>query len=575
MAKYDCTYQPEMKDLTATKAWKQLVQHKRQLDAEGMDLRRWFQEDPDRTSRLSFETCDYLFDLSRNLVTDETLDLLCELAQEMGLSAYQQAMISGEHINVSEDRAVLHTALRRGRTEEPIVNDEGNLSQKIQDELDRMYRFAHMLHAGALRGFSGKKFTHVLNIGIGGSDLGPSMFYEAMAPLLQYGIECSYVSNLDAYDLQRALKDLDPETTLVLVVSKSFKTMETLTNAAGALHWLHQRYEALGYGDCMEGDQDMLVATQFVGVSSEARRVQDFGIRPEYSFSLFKWVGGRYSVDSACGLSLIIAFGEQVFQRFLSGFRAMDRHFLETPFRSNVCVLMALINLWYVDFLGAQTHAVIPYSEQLAQFPAYLQQLTMESNGKSVTQCGHKVSYDTGEIYWGQAGINGQHAFFQLMHQGTHLVPADFIAYVTPFVPKDQMGQVFQMECDTHEMLLANFLAQTKALAFGRTAEETRTMGVDEAHVAARTFQGNKPSTSILGKQLTPEALGSLIALYEHIVFTEGCLWGINSFDQWGVEIGKTIAKDIAPAFRDQQAMDRQDSSTKQMIAFCRHQAIK
>lgn len=432
--------------------------------------------------------------------------------------------------------------------------------------LDSLSAFAARVRAGEWLGITGKRVTHVVNIGIGGSDLGPVMVYEALKPYADAGIEARFVSNIDPTDLAQKTSDLDPETTLFIVASKTFTTLETLTNARLARDWLWAGLQASGaISDDDDDARTDAVAHHFVAVSTALDKVAAFGIDPTNAFGFWDWVGGRYSVDSAIGLSLAIALGPDAFRELLAGFHAVDEHVRTTPLERNVPVLMGLLNVWYVNFHGAQSHAVLPYAQQLSRFPAYLQQLTMESNGKSVRWDGTPVTTDTGEVFWGEPGTNGQHAFYQLIHQGTRLIPADFIAFVNPAYPLTDDGQ------DVHELFLANFLAQTKALAFGKTAEEVEAEGTTGALVAARTFPGNRPTTSIFAPALTPRVLGQLIALYEHITFTQGTIWGINSFDQWGVELGKQLAMQIAPAIGgDESAIEAQDASTKALLAYYR-----
>ena len=427
-----------------------------------------------------------------------------------------------------------------------------------------MYAFAERVRSGEWKGVSGKRIEHVLSIGIGGSDLGPVMVYEALKPYADAGIDCTYVSNIDPNDMAEKVKGLDPETTLVIVVSKTFTTLETLTNAREAKTWMLKSLRDAGVIDGTPEQDAEAIRRHFVAVSTALDLVADFGIDPENAFGFWSWVGGRYSVDSAVGLSLIVALGPERFQGFLEGFHEVDQYFVNTPFDKNVVALMGLLNVWYVNFFGAESHAVLPYNQYLHRFPAYLQQLTMESNGKHVRWYGTPITTATGEIFWGEPGTNGQHAFYQLIHQGTRMVPADFIAFVnTPNAVEDN-GQ------DVHELFLGNFLAQTKALAFGKTADEVRAEGTAEWMVPARCFEGNRPTTSIFGVDLTPHALGALIALYEHITFIEGTVWGIDSYDQWGVELGKQLAKQITPAFHDDEALDTQDASTKALIEFYR-----
>ena len=552
-------------DATATPEWAALQAHHDELVASGFHLKDAFASDPERVGKLSFDMDDLHFDLSKNLVTDKTIGLLCDLARAVGLEERRDAMYAGEHINTTEDRAVLHTALRRPASEKGTVFDgDQDCVADVREVLDRMYAFAERVRSGEWKGVTGKKIEHVMSIGIGGSDLGPVMVYEALKPMADAGIDCRYVSNIDPNDMAEKVKGLDPETTLVIVVSKTFTTLETLTNAREAKTWLLATLKAQGAIDgSAEQDADA-IRKHFVAVSTNLELVADFGIDPENAFGFWSWVGGRYSVDSAVGLSLIIAFGPERFECFLKGFHDLDTYFKETPLEKNVVALMGLLNVWYVNFYGAESHAVLPYNQYLHRFAAYLQQLTMESNGKSVRWDGSPVTSATGEIFWGEPGTNGQHAFYQLIHQGTRMIPADFIAFVnTPNPVKDG-------EQDVHELFLGNYLAQTKALAFGKTADEVRAEGTAEWMVPARVFEGNRPTTSIFGIDLTPHALGELIALYEHITFVEGTVWGLDSYDQWGVELGKQLAKQITPAFHDDEALAKQDASTQALINYYR-----
>ncbi|WP_203656534.1 glucose-6-phosphate isomerase [Demequina activiva] len=550
-------------DATTTSAWAELDAHKH---AFAPDLRGWFAEDPGRVERMSLQLGDLHVDLSKNLVTDEILASLVKLAQETGVLDRYQAMLAGEHINTTEDRAVLHTALRRPADAAPdLVVDGQNVDQDVQEVLGRLNEFADGVRSGEWTGVTGKRVETIVNIGIGGSDLGPVMVYEALELYANAGISARFVSNIDPTDMAQKVKGLDPETTLFIVASKTFTTLETLTNARLARAWLWTTLAEAGVDLSDEDKKADAVAHHFVAVSTALDKVEEFGIDPANAFGFWDWVGGRYSVDSAIGLSLAIALGPDVFGELLEGFHTVDRHVAETPVEQNVPVLMGLLNVWYVNFLGSQSHAVLPYAQQLHRFAAYLQQLTMESNGKSVRWDGSPVTTDTGEIFWGEPGTNGQHAFYQLIHQGTRLIPADFIAVVNPAYPLTDGEQ------DVHSLFLANFLAQTKALAFGKTAQEVEAEGTKGALVAARTFAGNRPTTSIFAPALTPAVLGQLIALYEHITFTQGVIWGINSFDQWGVELGKKLALEIAPAIEgDDAALASQDASTQALIAYYR-----
>jgi len=550
-------------DPTTTSAWAELsALH------EGFqpDLRGWFDSDPDRVARLSHDLADLHVDLSKNLVTDDVLAALVRLAEQTGVAERFAQMLAGVHLNTSEDRAVLHTALRRPADASPaLVVDGQDVDHDVQAVLTAMSEFADRVRSGQWRGVTGKQVTTVVNIGIGGSDLGPVMVYEALRPYADAGIEARFVSNIDPTDMAQKTADLDPETTLFIVASKTFTTLETLTNARLARDWLWAGLTASGAIDGSDGAKTDAVAHHFVAVSTALDKVAAFGIDPDNAFGFWDWVGGRYSVDSAIGLSLAIALGPDVFRELLAGFHAVDEHVRTRPLAENVPVLMGLLNVWYTNFLGAQSHAVLPYAQQLHRFPAYLQQLTMESNGKSVRWDGSPVTTDTGEVFWGEPGTNGQHAFYQLIHQGTRLIPADFIAFVNPAYPLTDGGR------DVHSLFLANFLAQTKALAFGKTAAEVEAEGSTGALVAARTFPGNRPTTSIFAPALTPRVLGELIALYEHIVFTQGTVWGINSFDQWGVELGKQLALQIAPAIEgDTDALAAQDASTRALLEYYR-----
>ena len=555
-------------DATATSAWAELEAHRSSFEP---DLRGWFAADPERVPKLSFTLADLHVDLSKNLLTDDVLASLVRLAEQTGVADRYSAMLSGEHINTTEDRAVLHTALRRPPGATPALTVAGqDVDADVQSVLDSMDAFAERVRSGEWRGVTGKKVETVVNIGIGGSDLGPYMIYEALKPYADAGIQARFVSNIDPADIALKTAGLDPETTLFIVASKTFTTLETLTNARLARDWLWTGLEKSG---AVTGDDDSAalsdqektdaVAHHFVAVSTALDKVEAFGIDPANAFGFWDWVGGRYSVDSAIGLSLVIALGPQAFRDLLAGFHAVDEHVGSTPIAENVPVLMGLLNVWYTNFLGAQTHAVLPYAQQLHRFAAYLQQLTMESNGKSVRWDGTPVTSDTGEVFWGEPGTNGQHAFYQLIHQGTRLIPADFIGFVNPAFPLQAEGR------DVHGLFLANYLAQTKALAFGKTAEEVEAEGTTGPLVAARTFAGNRPTTSIFAASLTPRVLGELIALYEHITFTQGVIWGINSFDQWGVELGKQLALQIAPALEgDDAALQAQDASTKALLEY-------
>ena len=546
-------------DPTTTSAWSALSAHHKALTP---NLREWFAADPARAEKFSFTADELHVDLSKNLITSETVELLLKLAEEVKLEQAREAMFSGKHINVTEDRAVLHTALRRPEGYTPALTVDGqDVDADVHAVLKKIYAFAERVRGGEWTGVTGKRIETVVNIGIGGSDLGPVMVYEALKPYADAGITARFISNIDPTDVAEKVSDLDPETTLFIVASKTFGTLETLTNARVAREWL---LSALAEAGALEGKEaSEAVAKHFVAVSTALDKVAAFGIDPENAFGFWDWVGGRYSVDSAIGTSLAIVFGPKVFADFLAGFHAMDEHFRTAPLAQNVPVLMGLLNVWNVNFLGAETHAVLPYDQYLHRFPAYLQQLTMESNGKSVRADGSFVNYATGEVFWGEPGTNGQHAFYQLIHQGTRLIPADFLAFANPVHPTKDGEQ------DVHELFLANFFAQTQALAFGKTEEEVRAEGTAEHVVNARIFRGNRPSTSIMAPRLTPRVLGSLIALYEHITFVQGVVWGIDSFDQWGVELGKKLALDLVPAIEgDREVLARQDSSTASLIDY-------
>ena len=546
-------------DPTTTSAWSALSAHHKALTP---NLREWFAADPARAEKFSFTADELHVDLSKNLITSETVELLLKLAEEVKLEQAREAMFSGEHINVTEDRAVLHTALRRPEGYSPALTVDGqDVDADVHAVLKKIYAFADRVRNGEWTGVTGKRIETVVNIGIGGSDLGPVMVYEALKPYADAGITARFISNIDPTDVAEKVSGLDPETTLFIVASKTFGTLETLTNARVAREWLISSLREAGALEGKEASE--AVAKHFVAVSTALDKVAAFGIDPENAFGFWDWVGGRYSVDSAIGTSLAIVLGPKVFAEFLAGFHAMDEHFRTAPFEKNVPVLMGLLNIWNVNFLGAETHAVLPYDQYLHRFPAYLQQLTMESNGKSVRADGSFVNYATGEVFWGEPGTNGQHAFYQLIHQGTRLIPADFLAFANPVHPTKDGEQ------DVHELFLANFFAQSQALAFGKTEEEVRAEGTAEHVVNARIFSGNRPSTSIMAPRLTPRVLGSLIALYEHITFVQGVVWGIDSFDQWGVELGKKLALDLVPAIEgDREVLARQDSSTASLIGY-------
>ena len=552
-------------DATKTPAWEALGAHFQDLKNTNFSLKDEFANDPNRVANLSFDMDDLHFDLSKNLINNKTVELLCDLGRAVGLEERRDAMYAGEHINTTEDRAVLHTALRRPASDKgQFIVDGQDTVADVHEVLDRMYAFAEKVRSGEWKGVSGKKIEHLVSIGIGGSDLGPVMVYEALKPLADANIDCRYISNIDPNDAAEKLRGLDPETTLVIIVSKTFTTLETLTNAREVKAWMLEQLQAAGAIDGSAGQAADAIKKHFVAVSTNLELVAEFGIDPANAFGFWNWVGGRYSVDSAVGLSLIVVFGPKRFQEFLEGFHDLDVYFQQTPLEKNVVALLGLLNVWYVNFWGFGSHAVLPYNQYLHRFPAYLQQLTMESNGKATRWDGTPVTSSTGEIFWGEPGTNGQHAFYQLIHQGTRPVPADFIAFVNTANP------VKDGEQDVHELFLGNFLAQTKALAFGKTADEVRAEGTAEWMVPARCFDGNRPTTSIFGVDLTPHALGELIALYEHITFVEGTVWGLDSYDQWGVELGKQLAKQITPAFHDDAALAEQDASTKALIEYYR-----
>ena len=552
-------------DPTMTPAWDKLDQL---ADTFEPDLRKMFADDPERTKKFTFQAGDLHVDLSKNLVCPTLVGHLLALAEQTGVADLRNRMFAGEHINVTEDRAVLHTALRRPATDSLTVDGQDAIAD-VHEVLEKVYAFARRVRSGEWVGITGKPVKTVVNVGIGGSDLGPVMAYEALKPYVQEGLECRFISNIDPTDAGETTKDLDPETTLVIVASKTFTTLETITNAKVVRAWLLDALRERGIVTD-EASEKEAIAKHFVAVSTALDKVAEFGIDPDNAFGFWSWVGGRYSVDSAVGTSLAVAIGPEGFADFLAGFNAMDRHFVEAAPEKNVPLLMGLLNVWYSNFLGADTHAVLPYSQYLHRFPAYLQQLTMESNGKSVRRDGSPVTYETGEVFWGEPGTNGQHAFYQLIHQGTRMVPADFIAFANP------TWALGDGDADMHELFLSNFFAQTKALAFDKTSEEVRAEGTPEAIVSARVFTGNRPTTSIMAPALTPSVLGQLIALYEHITFVEGAVWGIDSFDQWGVELGKVLAKQILPAIEgSSEALDAQDQSTRALIEYYRANRTK
>jgi glucose-6-phosphate isomerase len=535
---------PVKKPATKQSAWKALTAHYKA--ASKLHLRQLFADDPKRGQRMAVEALGLYLDYSKNRVTDETIELLLQLAAESGLRARIDAMFSGEKINITEKRAVLHVALRAPK-DESIFVDGKNVVPAVHAVLDRMADFSNRVRSGEWKGHTGKRIRNVINIGIGGSDLGPVMAYEALKHYSERSMTFRFVSNVDGTDFAEAVQDLDPTETLFIVSSKTFTTLETMTNAHTARAW-----SLAGLG----GDEKS-VAKHFVAVSTNAAEVSKFGIDTANMFGFWDWVGGRYSMDSAIGLSTMIAVGPENFRAMLSGFHEMDEHFRTTPFEANLPALMGLLAVWNNDFLGAETVAVLPYEQYLKRFPAYLQQLTMESNGKHVTLAGKAVKKDTGPIYWGEPGTNGQHSFYQLIHQGTRLIPCDFIGFAKPLNP---LGR-------HHDMLLANVFAQTEALAFGKTPEQVKAEGTPDWLVPHRVFEGNRPSNTILAEQLDPETLGKLIALYEHSVFTQGVVWNIDSFDQWGVELGKVLAQRIIPELENPaEPVLNHDSSTNTLI---------
>ncbi|GEC87134.1 glucose-6-phosphate isomerase [Corynebacterium variabile] len=556
-----------MTPLTSLPEWNALVDETARI--RNTTLRDMFRDDPGRSGDLSFDCGPLHVDLSKNLVDFPLLRKLTGLAQASGLEKRRAAMFAGEHINVTEDRAVLHTALRIP-VDQDLSVDGQDVAADVHDVLGRMRDFAKALRSGSWRGSTNHTVKEVVNIGIGGSDLGPMMAAKALRPYLTAGITPHFVSNVDPTDLMETLDGLDAESTLFVISSKTFTTSETLANAHAARRWLLGR---LGTDTSDEDAVRAVVSRHFVAVSTNADEVSKFGIDTRHMFGFWDWVGGRYSVDSAIGLSLMAAIGPRDFMEFVAGFREVDDHFSSEPLEMNVPVLMGMLGVWYTSVLGAQSHAVLPYSHDLGRFPAYLQQLTMESNGKSVCLDGSQVTTETGEIYWGEPGTNGQHAFFQLLHQGTHLIPADFIGFVNP---QDDLVAA-DGSTSMHDMLLANFLAQTKVLAFGRSEEELREAGVEESLIPHKVMPGNRPSTTILADKLTPRVLGALIALYEHITFVQGLVWGVNSFDQWGVELGKKRASDLLPLLTEGSSLsvDTGDASTDDLVEHIRSRRVR
>ena len=530
--------------LTKRNAWKALQTHYQAL--RGVHLRKLFADDPKRGERMVAEAAGIFLDYSKNYITDETIKLLVQLAEESGLHSQIEAMFRGEKINFTEHRAALHVALRAPKSTS-IQVDGKDVVPEVYAVVDKMAEFSNRIRTGEWKGHTGKRMRNVINIGIGGSDLGPVMVYEALKHYSERSMTFRFVSNIDATDFVEAVRDVDAAETLFIISSKTFTTLETMTNAHTAREWLLARL----------GGDEKTVARHFVAVSTNAAEVAKFGIDTANMFEFWDWVGGRYSMDSAIGLSTMVAVGPENFRAMLDGFHQMDDHFRTTPLERNLPVLMGLLGIWYNDFFGTETVAVLPYEQYLKRFPAYLQQLTMESNGKHVTVDGREVTYATGPIYWGEPGTNGQHSFYQLIHQGTHLIPCDFIAFAEPL---NTLGH-------HHDMLLANVFAQTEALAFGKTAEQVEAEGTPDWLAPHRVFKGNHPSNTILATQLTPETLGKLVALYEHLVFTQGTIWQINSFDQWGVELGKVLAQRIIPEVevKAELSLDH-DSSTNNLI---------
>jgi glucose-6-phosphate isomerase len=528
--------------LTQLAAWKALKAHHEKIST--LHLRQLFHDDPGRGTRLTAEAEGIYLDFSKHRITDETVKLLLELAEESGVKARLEAMFSGEKINITEKRAVLHVALRAPKGEKIFVDGE-DVVPAVHEVLDRMSAFSERVRSGEWKGHTGKSIKNVINIGIGGSDLGPVMAYEALRHYSRRDMTFRFVSNVDGTDFAEATRDLDAEETLFIISSKTFTTLETMTNAHTARAWALKR---LG--------EEKSIAKHFVAVSTNAEEVTKFGIDTANMFGFWDWVGGRYSMDSAIGLSTMLAVGPENFSKLLAGFHAIDEHFRTAPFEKNLPVLMGLLSVWYNDFFDAQTVAVLPYDQYLKRFPAYLQQLTMESNGKHVTLSGDHVEYQTGPIFWGEPGTNGQHSFYQLIHQGSKLIPCDFIGF----------GKTLNPLGNHHDLLMSNVFAQAEALAFGKTPEEVKAEGTPDWLVPHRVFEGNRPSNTILLEELTPEALGKLVALYEHSVFTQGAIWQIDSFDQWGVELGKVLAKKIIPELEGKDPGGKHDSSTNTLI---------
>lgn len=554
-----------------TKSWKNLEKHYKKISK--MNLRDEFAKDSQRAKNLSYQIGDLYIDLSKNLINSETISLFSGLAEDIDLKSRINDQFNGVHINNTEDRAVLHSALRYPEDKSgTLIVDGQDVIGDAWIELNKMFDFSEKVRNGEHKGITDKKIETVVNIGIGGSDLGPVMVYEALRGYSNCDITAKYVSNIDPTDMAQKLKGLNPETTLFIVCSKTFTTLETLTNARVAKTWLLNTLDS----QLNDYDKSDAIKRHFIAVSTALDKVEQFGIDKNNAFGFWNWVGGRYSVESVVGISLAIVYGKDVFKEFLSGFHTVDSYFKETEFKNNIVVLLGMLNIWYVNFFNASSHAVLPYNQYLHRFPAYLQQLTMESNGKKVRCDGSTSEIETGEIFWGEPGTNGQHAFYQLIHQGTKMIPCDFIAMANPIHNTKDFGVNGDEDHDVHELFLANFLAQTKALAFGKTREEVQAEGVAQDLVNAKIFEGNRPTTSIMASSLTPSVVGQLIALYEQITFVQGMVWGLNPFDQWGVELGKVLALGIYPAIsKDDQALSEQDASTQSLINFYRQNRKK
>lgn len=553
---------PDVVDVTGTQAWRALVDHQRAVAAT--TIRELFADDPARAQDFTVDAVDLHVDYSKHRATRETLRLLLDVAQAVDLRGRIDAMFRGDKVNATEGRSVLHTALRLPRGASLTVDGQDVVAD-VHEVLDRMAAFSDQVRSGAWTGATGERIRTVVNIGIGGSDLGPVMAYEALRDYADRDIECRFVSNIDPTDVWEKTHDLDPASTLFIIASKTFTTLETLTNARLARQWLTDGLQSQ-HGLSSDAASEA-VAKHFVAVSTAAEKVAAFGIDTANMFGFWDWVGGRYSYDSAVGLALMLSIGPESFREMLAGFHAMDEHFRTAPFEANAPVLLGLLDVWYVDLFGAETHAVLPYSQYLHRFPAYLQQLTMESNGKSVRMDGQAVSLPTGEVFWGEPGTNGQHAFYQLLHQGTRIVPADFIGFVEPNHELRDPAESDGDGPDVHDLFMSNFFAQTAALAFGKTAEEVAAEGTDPAVVPHKVMPGNRPTTSVLAQKLTPSVLGQLVALYEHITFVQGVVWGIDSFDQWGVELGKVLAKALVPALTGEDPAAATDASTAALVA--------